>query len=85
MVSTIPKVDIIWSEEEMNQISNVLYYKKLSDALKSNSPEDIKFITEILIQNKILNEQGKLLEPYKNAVYVDGSAKKSKGTSKTKK
>ena len=85
MVSTIPKVDIIWSEEEMNQISNVLYYKKLSDALKSNSPEDIKFITEFLIQNKILNEQGKLLEPYKNAVYVDGSAKKSKGTSKTKK
>lgn len=85
MVSTFPKFDIIWTEEEMGEITNLLYYKKLFDALQSDSPDDIKFVTEFLIKNKILNEQGQLLEPYKNMVYVDGSTKKSKGTFKTKK
>lgn len=85
MVSTFPKFDIIWTDEEIAEITNLLYYKKLFDALQSDSPDDIKFITQFLIKNKILNEQGELLEPYKNMVYVDGSAKKSKGTPKTKK
>lgn len=85
MVSTFPKFDIIWTKKEIDEISNLLYYKKIMDALQSDSPEDIKFVAEFLIKNKILNEHGELLEPYKNAIFVDSSPKKIKGTSKTKK
>ena len=84
IVSTFPITEIVFSDKSIAALSNVAYYKKISDALQNNSSEDIKFIAEFLIKNQILNIQGELLEPYKSEFYVDSSAKINKGTTKTK-
>ena len=84
VLSNYPTVDIIWSNESLDALSNISYYKKLSKALQEGTKDDVKFVLDFLLKNKILNEEGKLLEPYNKAFYVDDSNKK-KATSKTKK
>ena len=65
-------------------IKEILDTKMDTKALKERTKDDVNFVLDFLLKNKILNEEGKLLEPYKKAFYVDDSNKK-KATSKTKK
>lgn len=78
LISNYLNFDIIWQKEEIEYLKNMLnlenkFINDLNDMVKKNPKEAVEKAKELLISMQIIDNDGRVMEPYTKVFYKDDS------------